>query len=137
MERIGLRIVSLMEDLLLHVGLFTFVVVIRYVVVINKQLHVIHIVLPYLHHLHINVVVIRFVVVKVLVNVKLTILQIVHVILSVLVINSAPATQAMRLELRQLVPVINSVLVRRMKIELQQRVLVISNVPVIQVMKRE
>lgn len=137
MEQIGLRIVNLMEGLLLHAVLFTFVVAIKYVVVSHSKLRVGHIVLLLVVHLHMDVVVTLFAVVKILVNVKLTMLQIVHVILSVLVINSVLVTQVMRLGLQQLVPVINSVLVRRMKLELQQLALVINSVPVIQVMRRE
>lgn len=43
----------------------------------------------------------------------------------------------MKIELQQLVPVINNVLARQTKLELQQRVLAIDSVPVRQVMKIE
>ena len=130
-------------------------VVIQHAVVRHRRLHVLHIVLLIIEQLYMDVFVILFavvrlivlvikyvfvieyVVVNIFVPVKTTILQVVHVILNVPVINNVLVSLEMKLELLQLVLVINNVLARQTKLELQQHVLVIDSVPVRQVMKIE
>ena len=58
-------------------------------------------------------------------------------ILNVLVIDNVLVSLEMKIELQQLVPVINNVLARQTKLELQQCVLAIDSVLVRQVMKIE